>query len=455
MNWKSLLTAERFHSGRPLASFDGRNPYENDYSRIISSSFIRRLQDKTQVFPLEQSDFIRTRLTHSLEVSSIAGSIGKSVEKVLIESGKMSSDLKGLLPSLLFTSGLIHDLGNPPYGHFGEVAIQNFFGKYFKENSSTLSDLERADFIHFDGNVQTFRILRKLSFLGHEFSYNLTFPTLATIVKYPCDSLTGNKKSETKDINFKKFGYFSTEKGDYEKISTALGLNGCRHPATFLLEAADDIAYSAADIEDGMKLKSLNYEIVYDVFAKIAADGGEEDKMIFDTLKKYKNEADGMPAVGPGYLVSKFRIDTQVVMIQSVINQFIKVHDHILGGEYRGELLMDSPAKRIREGFKELSRAVFEDPNVMQAEIAGYEVISGLLDKFVTAAKSDEFHSQGKGLEGRYYRMISSSLRYIHEKYPSGKSREYGNLQLIVDFISGMTDSYALSYYKKLTGVSY
>jgi dGTPase len=455
MDWDSLLTPKRFHPGRALADFDGRNPFENDYSRIISSSFIRRLQDKTQVFPLEQSDFIRTRLTHSMEVSSIAASIGKSVEKKLIESGKMGPHLKGHLPSLLFTTGLIHDLGNPPYGHFGEVAIQKFFRSYFDDNDSTLNKEEQADLVHFDGNVQTFRILRKLSFLGHEFSYNLTYPTLATIIKYPCGSLTGNRKGDTEDIKLKKFGYFSTEKDDYEEISKVLGLNGCRHPATFLLEAADDIAYSAADIEDGMKLKCLNYEIVYEVFAKIAADGGGEDKKIFDTLKTCKEAADKMPDVGNDYLVSKFRIETQVEMIQSVINQFIKVHDDILAGDYRRELLKDSPAKRIRQAFKDLSKVVFEDPNVMQAEIAGYEVIGGLLDKFVRASKSDDFRADGGGLEGRYYRMISSSLRYIHEKYPSKKNREYQNLQLIVDFISGMTDNYALNYYKKLTGVSY
>ena len=438
-----------------MAEFDGRNQFENDYSRLISSSSIRRLQDKTQVFPLQQSDFIRTRLTHSMEVSSIASSIGKSVEKLLLESGKMDNDLRGLLPSLLFTTGLIHDLRNPPYGHFGEVAIQDFFKEYFHNNDYSLTQHERADFENFDGNVQTFRILRKLSFLGHEFSFNLTFPTLAAIIKYPTDALTGNRGDDTDDIRCKKFGYFATEAEDYDRISQALGLEGNRHPATFLLESADDIAYSAADIEDGVKMGVITFELIDEVFKDIADKGDANTMEIYRNLQKYKREADGIPGVGKDYLVSKFRIDTQVFMIQSVINKFVDVHDDILKGNYQKELLKDSPAKAVRKGFKVLSRTVFADPNVMQAEIAGYEIITGLLDKFVTASHSKEFHAEGTGMAGRCYRMISPSLRHIHEQYPSKKQQKYRNLQLIVDFISGMTDNYALNYYKKLTGVSY
>lgn len=455
MNWKSLLSGERFHSGRALAPFDGRNPFENDYSRLISSSSIRRLQDKTQVFPLQQSDFIRTRLTHSMEVSSIASSIGKSVEKLLIESKKMDGSLSGLLPSLLFTTGLIHDLGNPPFGHFGETAIQDFFISYFKENKTSLSNHERADFEKFDGNVQTFRILRKLSFLGHEFSYNLTLATLATIIKYPVNSLEGNKGDKTDDIRYKKFGYFLTEIDDYNKISKILGLNGSRHPATFLLEAADDIAYSAADIEDGVKMGGITYETIYQVFNEIAGRGDLEVKNINQDLQKYKREANAMPGVGKDFLVSKFRIDAQVFMIQKVINRFVEVHDEILNGNYQKELLKDSSAKEVRKGFKNLSKTVFSDPKVMEAEIAGYEIITGLLSKFVQVCQSEDFHSEGSGMAGRCYKMISSSLRHIHETYPSNRSKEYRNLQLIVDFISGMTDNYALNYYNKLTGVSY
>src|ERR1700694_4636971 len=215
MEWEKLLSDKTFRPRSPLKDFDGRDPFENDYGRIISSTFIRRLQDKTQVFPLEESDFIRTRLTHSLEVSSIARSLGKSIEKRLVSDGKLNPKFQWYIPSLLNIAGLVHDLGNPPYGHFGESAIQVFFEKYFSNssnyNNSVWTDQEMNDFKFFDGNVQTFRILRKLAYLNDEHSYNITFSTLASIVKYPRSSISGNKGKMATDIAEKKFGFFVTE----------------------------------------------------------------------------------------------------------------------------------------------------------------------------------------------------------------------------------------------------
>lgn len=267
--WDKLLTDQRFRGKKTTYSIDHRDPFENDYSRLITSPPIRRLQDKTQVFPLEKSDFIRTRLTHSLEVSSIARSLGKSVEYELIKRGEINPDYKGYIPSLLLTAGLIHDLGNPPFGHFGETAIQDFFKDHFKNNkgiSKKFNKQERADFENFDGNVQAFRILRKLHFLYDEFSYNLSYPTLSTIIKYPRSSILGNKGKARKHICEKKSGFFITEEVDYCQINKAMGLKGNRHPVTYLLEAADDIAYSAADIEDGVKLGILNFDTIKTVF---------------------------------------------------------------------------------------------------------------------------------------------------------------------------------------------
>ena len=179
--WEELLTPATFRNRSPQTSFDGRNPFESDYGRLISSSPIRRLQDKTQVFPLEQSDYIRTRLTHSLEVSYIGSSIGTSIEKFLFEKGYLDKEkYTGHLSSLLRVAGLVHDLGNPPFGHFGEEAIQQYFKDFFRDNPSIkLNDAEKNDFVNFDGNVQAFRILRRLHYFGDEYSYNLTYPSLA------------------------------------------------------------------------------------------------------------------------------------------------------------------------------------------------------------------------------------------------------------------------------------
>ncbi|WP_051080723.1 dGTP triphosphohydrolase [Psychroflexus tropicus] len=266
--WKLILEEKRFREKSATIESDGRNTFENDYGRLISSAPIRRLQDKTQVFPLEESDYIRTRLTHSLEVSYLASSIGQSIENLLLNKKELDLSLKGNLSSLLRVAGLVHDLGNPPFGHFGEEAIKKFFKQYFEKNKKTsLSDLEKSDFENFDGNVQTLRILSKLYYFGDEFGYNLNYSSLASIIKYPSNSLEGNKKPTT-EIAKKKFGYFVTETETYKKINDYLKLGNRRHPVVYLLEAADDIAYSAADIEDGIKLGKVNLDDIERIFAK-------------------------------------------------------------------------------------------------------------------------------------------------------------------------------------------
>ncbi|MGL5413767.1 dGTP triphosphohydrolase, partial [Cetobacterium sp.] len=221
MRWNKLLCEKRFkQSSNEAYEFDERNEFDKDYSRIISSSSFRRLQDKTQVYPLKRGDFVRTRLTHSLEVSHIASSIGKSIEKYLKRDDQKIS-------SLLSVTGLIHDLGNPPFGHSGEYIIQDFFKEYLKKSGydNILTSIQKEDLLCFDGNVQTFRILRKLQYLGDKDSYNLTYATLATIMKYPTDSIEGNKKDKGKLIE-RKFGYFDSEKSDYEKIAQEMGIVG-------------------------------------------------------------------------------------------------------------------------------------------------------------------------------------------------------------------------------------
>ena len=279
-HWLLYFEDKRFRQKSATIPSDGRNPFENDYGRLISSAPIRRLQDKTQVFPLDKNDYIRTRLTHSLEVSYIASSLGQSIEKFLIEEKEdISQHKRGYLSSLLRTCGLIHDLGNPPFGHFGEIAIQDYFKKFFDENpkiARKFSAQERADFENFDGNIQTFRILSKLYYFGDEFGYNLSYSALATIVKYPSDSINGNKGSNSPQIACKKAGYFASEESKYNQINEYLQLNHRRHPATYLLEAADDIAYSAADIEDGVKQGIISIEDIEELFDKYLTENKSE-----------------------------------------------------------------------------------------------------------------------------------------------------------------------------------
>lgn len=445
--WKLLLGNKRLREKTKTTPSDGRNPFENDYGRLISSAPIRRLQDKTQVFPLEKSDYIRTRLTHSLEVSYIASSIGQSVEKYLLEKNEIEYNLKGCLSSLLRVAGLVHDLGNPPFGHFGEEAVKKFFKDYFEKNNHTgLTDLEKADFINFDGNVQTLRILSKLHYFGDSFGYNLTLSSLASIIKYPTNSVDGNKKPWT-EIAKKKFGYFATETSTYKEINNYLKLENRRSPIVYLLEAADDIAYSAADIEDGVKLGIISIHQIESIFKENL--NYNKDKII-NGLREIKNKFNN---IDDSLIVQKFRILTQQVMIEKIIEAFEENYDEIMEGKLQNELIDVSKAKDIRQSYKKLQSVVFNNKSILKKEIAGWEAIYGLLSIFVKASKNNNFKSSGNNYESRLYNIISKSHRTVYEDVEKYSNDEYKKLQLIVDYITGMTDTYAIDLFQELKGI--
>lgn len=447
--WELLLGGKRFRGKSTTSDTDGRNEFENDYGRLISSAPIRRLQDKTQVFPLEQSDYIRTRLTHSLEVSYIASSIGQSIEKYLLDIGDIDESQKGNLSSLLRVAGLVHDLGNPPFGHFGEEAIKKFFKDYFEQNTTSLSDLEKSDFENFDGNVQTFRILSKLAYFGDEFGYNLTYSSLASIIKYPSNSIDGNKNPYT-EISKKKFGYFVTETEKYKEISDYLKLRNKRSPIVYLLEAADDIAYSAADIEDGIKLGIININTVKKIFSKNLDHNKNEVIEYLDSLiEQYKNEK----YIDDSLIIQKFRIFTQRKMIESIIECFKSNYEEIMLGEFESEIIDKSAASDIRKSYKKLQYSIFNDKTILKKEIAGWEAIYGLLKIFIKATKSINFKSTGNTYESRLFNIISASHRKVYEDVENYNVNEYKKFQLVVDFISGMTDSYAINLFQELKGI--
>lgn len=453
--WLLLFEDKRFRSKSPSQETDTRNPFENDYGRLISSSPIRRLQDKTQVFPLEQSDYIRTRLTHSLEVSYISSSIGQSIEAWLTENKYITEKYKGYLSSLLRVSGLIHDLGNPPFGHFGEESVKQFFKDYFKsdiynnQNKYSLTDLEKADFENFDGNVQTLRILSKLYYFGDSFGYNLTFSTLASCIKYPSNSLNGNKgKADTK-IAHKKFGYFCSEEKLYNEIDKYLKLNNNRSPIVYLMESADDIAYSAADIEDGIKLGIVNIEKVRKIFIENLENNKEAVITKIDEIIAQINNGLINESIG----IQKFRIFTQQIMIREIIQTFKNEYENIMAGELQKEIIDISNASDIRKAYKKLQYEIFNHPNILKKEIAGWEAIYGLLGIFVKASLSDNFCDSGNNYESRLYKLISSGHKYVYENIEQYKNPYYKRLLMIVDFVSGMTDTYAINLYQELKGI--
>lgn len=456
MKWNKLLCEKRFkQSSNEAYEFDERNEFDKDYSRIISSSSFRRLQDKTQVYPLKRGDFVRTRLTHSLEVSHIASSIGKSIEKYLQREDQKIS-------SLLSVTGLIHDLGNPPFGHSGEYIIQDFFKEYLKKSGydNILTNIQKEDLLCFDGNVQTFRILRKLQYLGDKDSYNLTYATLATIMKYPTNSVEGNKKDKGKLIE-RKFGYFDSEKSDYDKIFEEMGIKGKRHPITFLLEAADDIAYCVADIEDGVQKKFITLQDLKNMLKKIGRKSLEVQELL-EKIKEYeeKNKEIENSSLFEKIVVQKIKIYIQGKMIQEVIKSFIKNEEFILNGDFNKELLDDGAYKEIKDGLKNLAKnKIFQSKERVFTDILAAKVLRKLLNIFIEGMIDWLNNGEEASLTSRNIRVLISEnyiINYESElKECKNKGDEiYTTLKLCVDFISGMTDQFAVDLYKKLQGIS-
>ena len=456
MKWNKLLCEKRFkQSSNEAYEFDERNEFDKDYSRIISSSSFRRLQDKTQVYPLKRGDFVRTRLTHSLEVSHIASSIGKSIEKYLQRGDQKIS-------SLLSVTGLIHDLGNPPFGHSGEYIIQDFFKEYLKKSGydNILTNIQKEDLLCFDGNVQTFRILRKLQYLGDKDSYNLTYATLATIMKYPTNSVEGNKKDKGKLIE-RKFGYFDSEKSDYDKIFEEMGIKGKRHPITFLLEAADDIAYCVADIEDGVQKKFITLQDLKNMLKKIGRKSLEVQELL-EKIKEYeeKNKEIENSSLFEKIVVQKIKIYIQGKMIQEVIKSFIKNEEFILNGDFNKELLDDGAYKEIKDGLKNLAKnKIFQSKERVFTDILAAKVLRKLLNIFIEGMIDWLNNGEEASLTSRNIRVLISEnyiINYESElKERKNKGDEiYTTLKLCVDFISGMTYQFAVDLYKKLQGIS-
>jgi len=453
MNWNQLLLQERFKSSSVIKDkTDGRNIFDNDYSRMSLSPHVRRLQNKAQVFPLEKTDFSRNRLTHSLEVSSFAKSLGLGIEQQLIKENKLDSKLKGFIPSILQTSGLIHDIGNPPFGHFGEETIQRFFSKYFKSNKekySTFTKEEKLDFLKFDGNVQGFRILRKLGLSDNEFGYNLTLPTLASVIKYPASSFEGNKDDKNQ-ISKKKFGYFQSEKEDYKIINEKLGLNGKRHPLVFILEVADDVAYSVCDIEDGFRKKIISKDFLIDELEKLLKN--TENKKFIEELKEInKNVRKDHPARDE-VIIQKFRIKVQSFMLIEGTKAFIKYHDDILNGSFDKDLLLSSEAAELRKAFKKLSYINFQHRSVLKRELIGERVISFLMEQLINAVTNEEKLSNPKSKEAKLNALISPSYKFVNEVLKTYPNEEYNKIQLVTDYVSGMTDTFALNLFRELMG---
>jgi dGTPase len=434
-----------------------RNSFLRDYDRIIFSSAFRRLQNKTQVFPLPGAIFVHNRLTHSLEVASVGRSLGKAVgemiaEKYAGESAEFTEFYRHELASVIASACLAHDIGNPPFGHSGEDAIRTFFngleGDMHSVVHDSMSDNQRKDFENFEGNSNAFRTLTHSFNEPEPGGYRLTYTSLASLIKYPCASIEGfDKKSGL--IATKKSGFFDSELPVYRQIAAALQIPEkegykhvyARHPFVYLTEAADDICYRVIDLEDAHRLHIISLEKFMDMFLPFFDDAKEPYNSRAYVEKKLANIHDD------NQKVQYIRARWIGLMVEKIAALFIDHEQELLAGTLEKDLLKclsDNDHELVERINKFSVSNVYNYRNVVEIEIAGYNVIGGLLREFVQAVldpKQPKSHKLIKLLPPQF--PITHDRKYM-----------YQDIQSLVDFISGMTDLYAIDIYRKITGIT-
>lgn len=480
MEWKQLLCDQRIRSFKKNGSSDLRSEYEKDYHRIIGSASFRRLQDKTQVFPLDKSDFVRTRLTHSMEVSSFGKSLGQNISQRILKDGKDAEFLpeyQGYICDILQCAGLLHDIGNPPFGHFGESAIRGWFQENLPKKTFQVSEEDAAvslnkmlseqmqqDFYHFEGNTQALRLVTKLHYLVDENGMNLTQALLGTIIKYPVSSLEIKRTSHIKN---KKMGYYYAERKLFQEIQESLGTNGNRHPLAFVLEAADDIAYKTADIEDAIKKGCLTYDQLVEELklAEGKMSEGRHKEAFGKMLKKLEDWYERGKKRGlqnaKNNAVQNWVIYVQGWMINSATDCFIWHYDQIMDGTYgaNGEdLFSGTDGEYMMEALGDIAfRYAFQTKPILKLEIAAQSIFDFLLDKFTDAAIYFDTSRKLTEVQKKMMALISDNYIAIYRYFSKDADETeklYLRLLLVTDHICGMTDSYAKRLYQELKGIN-
>jgi dGTPase len=446
MNWTQLLNGHRVGEAHKPTEPDARTAFERDYDRIIFSHPFRRLQDKTQVHPLPEHDFVHTRLTHSLEVSSVGRSLGRKVGEVLMQR---HSELHKKFSAFDFgavvaAAALAHDIGNPPFGHSGEKAISEFFsfhpaGMGFQP---MVSPEEWEDLTHFEGNAQGFRLLNKRHYQG----LKLTYATLGAFSKYPRQSLVAHKDPTRRSQ--KKYGFFQTEKEVFQETAQALGLlqphahapwTWVRHPLTFLVEAADDICYHLIDLEDGVSMGLVSFEDALGLIAPILGDRLQPEK-----LKKIPSLEEQMG------LLRALAIG---VLIDESSAMFLDQEQAILEGRYDRSLTDDIPsAQALSEIIRVSIEKIYRSRMVLETEAAGFEVLPGLMEEFSGAI----YHTwcQPQGILSKHKSLARLVPAYLTAGWDIAPPTPYEALMATIDFVSGMTDTHAISLFRKIKGIS-
>ena len=441
MDWHQLISNKRLgQEDRHVERHDDRSEFKRDSDRLLFSAPFRRLQNKTQVFPLPGSVFVHNRLTHSLEVSSVGMSLGNDIARLLTKKHpELRDTLFEEIGSIVAAACLAHDMGNPPFGHSGERAIQTFFtegpGARLRD---AVSENFWSDITHFEGNANAFRLLAHRFKGRREGGFVLTYSTLASIVKYPHTSTTAGKKG--------KFGFFHTEEGLFRKIASDLGLRlieenpsgvrYARHPLVYVVEAADDICYEIMDIEDAHKLKILSFEETSDLLLGFFPPEVREKmgRRIIEEGITDRNEQ-----------VVYMRASVIGLLEHECVEAFANNEEAILLGEFGGSLI-DHVSPAVHEAYKRCAKVsrsrIYNSKPVLDVELSGYKIIETLMEKMTDAVVNpDRYYSQ------QLINRVSSQYDIVSSDFET-------RLMAVIDYISGMTDVYALDVYQKINGIS-
>ena len=439
MIWQQLISNKRFGLEEiHEQAKDDRSEFQRDYDRLIFSTPFRRLQNKTQVFPLPGRIFVHNRLTHSLEVSCVGRSLGNSIAMQLIaKHPELANTHVPEIGSIVSAACLAHDLGNPPFGHSGEKAISTYFsegkGLTLKPH---LSSMEWDDLTHFEGNANAFRLLTH-QFLGRrKGGFVMTYSTLASIVKYPYPASLAGSKS--------KFGFFTTEEKDYQKIAEELGIKRlskegetiryARHPLVYLVEAADDICYQMMDIEDAYKLKLLTPREAKELYLPFLNEKQKQRAQEVFGFVSDNNEQ-----------VAYLRATVIGILVKECTRIFMENEEAILNGCFEGSLIKQISAP-LHEAYKKCTKVavekIYRSRDVLDIELAGFHVISTLLELMIDAVQSPE---------KAYSQLL---INRVSSQYDINSPTLYGKIQAVLDYISGMTDVFALDLYRKIKGNS-
>ena len=438
MDWETLLCRERL--GKPVASDDelGRTPFHKDHDRVIFSGAFRRLGKKTQVHPVSSNDHIHTRLTHSLEVGCVGRSLGMRVGEMLrseMPDWCQPADLGVIVQAAC----LAHDIGNPPYGHSGEDAIRHWFRQAEQRGMlDQLSDAEKQDFLHFEGNAQGFRVLTQIEYHQAEGGMRLTYATLGAYLKYPWTAQHAN------DLGYKKhkFGCYQAEFPLLQQIAGKLGLPAlgphrwARHPLVYLVEAADDICYGLIDLEDGIELGLLRYEEVENLIQPLLS---EQWEVILDDLEKADN---------PRRRLQMLRGQAMEAMVNAVASAFIRQQDSLLSGTLQGSIIDYCPeeVRNLVNGAKQMARErIFNDSRKLAIEVGSYATLSVLLENFLGAVRENVQTGKATFRNRRIIELMGRSA-------PGADWTLYDAYMRALDYISGMTDNYAAEMARQFSG---